>query len=168
MAGASILSHLIETIVLASENRIIILPFKKYDLLELILVVYTILWVWDKWPGWNRTWNIYVKMHQLLWKIQFHLVDQLRSINLKTTTDMLAVLVAVQYIFPSPSCTLQQYLFGVEENMQKAQLKDGLIPIWLGHEEASTIKRKSTPTVFKQRRESVSNQVKCEKDFPAV
>ena len=52
--------------------------------------------------------------------------------------------------------------------MQKAQLKDGLIPIWLGHEEASTIRRESTPTVFKQRRESESNQVKCEKDFPAV
>ena len=114
MAGASILSHLIETIVLASENRIIILPFKKYDLLELILVVYTILWVWDKWPGWNRTWNIYVKMHQLLWKIQFHLVDQLRSINLKTTTDMLAVLDAVQNIFTTGSCTLHQHLFGVE------------------------------------------------------
>ena len=81
---------------------------------------------------------------------------------------MLAVLVAVQYIFPSPSCTPQQHLFSVEEKYAKAQLKDGLIPIWLGHEEASTIRRESTPTVFKQRRESESNQVKCEKDFPAV
>ena len=65
---------------------------------------------------------------------------------------MLAVLVAVQYIFPSPSCTPQQHLFSVEEKYAKAQLKDGLIPIWLGHEEASTIRKESTPTVFKQRR----------------
>ena len=95
------------------------LPFTKYDLLDLILV-YIILWVWDKWPGWNKTWNIYVKMHQLLWKRQFYLIDQLRPINLKRTTDMLfAVLVAVQYIFTSPSCTLQQHLFGVDEEYAK-------------------------------------------------